>query len=608
MSLRETDSEILSEIQRILENIRKEYLYETLTESFAHWIVQVALGFDGQEAFEATRVNGQGVDAFISEVGNDHVMRVFQINFTEENPYSKKWTSRELQSLNDALEWLSNGDLEIKGDRELVNAARDFRRGKAKNFDVIAFSVVFGRLTLKAREELESTREKWEKLGIEVRVLDIDGIRDAHLAWLTRESDERVDDEVKILLLNQERFVRPLQFTDTNGTQVLIISLPAKALIDLYEKYRYKLFDLNVRYFLGNTDASRAMRETLENPKERPLFFAYNNGMTILCEEFSLLNKGSELRIKAPQIVNGCQTTVALYESKHQIDDSVAILARIINSRTEVLSQHIAESTNTQSAVTHRDLRANDVVQRVIQNRFNSLSPPYMYLRKRGEWKKLTSEEKQQYRFRRGRGHSYRKVENETLAQAYLSFIGKPMRARTEKQKLFVIRGGYYNEIFDNDRSAEEYLLPFRLLEYVEQQKAKFRVEFRQALKDVDKLEKSEIRTWTAKSAILYATYTIVGLMGYLIVNHYSRKGAGYNKDVAVSVLSKFDEIAEPLYRICSRQVQRYTNTIMAVKPDYDISNAHKRASTFADLVGEIDIDLSADPMLTSFLPHFLEE
>jgi hypothetical protein len=68
------------------------------------------------------------------------------------------------------------------------------------------------------------------------------------------------------------------------------------------------LFHSNIRNYLKGTKINKSIKNTLKEEPER--FWFYNNGVTIVCEEY-VQQKGI-VHLTAPQIVNGCQTAKTL--------------------------------------------------------------------------------------------------------------------------------------------------------------------------------------------------------------------------------------------------------------------------------------------------------
>lgn len=84
---------------------------------------------------------------------------------------------------------------------------------------------------------------------------------------------------------------------------------------ELYLKHDDRLFDRNVRLFLGarKGGVNAGIRDTIDSDSDRPNFWAYNNGVTFVCDSYSL--EGGKLTLTNFSIVNGCQTTVSIANS-----------------------------------------------------------------------------------------------------------------------------------------------------------------------------------------------------------------------------------------------------------------------------------------------------
>jgi hypothetical protein len=104
------------------------------------------------------------------------------------------------------------------------------------------------------------------------------------------------------------------QHSGTFG-EALVATIPASEIIGLHSAYGERLFDRNVRLFLGaKGPVNAAMAATLIDDKQRGNFWAYNNGITVLCDSFKL--HGGKVGVKNFSIVNGCQTTVSLAQTQ----------------------------------------------------------------------------------------------------------------------------------------------------------------------------------------------------------------------------------------------------------------------------------------------------
>lgn len=113
---------------------------------------------------------------------------------------------------------------------------------------------------------------------------------------------------------------------------------------------RRALFNDNVRDYLGNQGAiNREIEETVINRPE--MFLLCNNGITIVCSGFEQI-RDKLVRIENPQIVNGCQTSNAIFELRqHPNLNKVSLLIRVICTENHAVSNRIVRGTNRQNQV-----------------------------------------------------------------------------------------------------------------------------------------------------------------------------------------------------------------------------------------------------------------
>lgn len=113
---------------------------------------------------------------------------------------------------------------------------------------------------------------------------------------------------------------------------------------------RRSLFNDNVRDYLGNQGAiNREIEETVINSPE--MFLLCNNGVTIVCTGFEQI-RDKLVRIENPQIVNGCQTSNAIFGLRnHPNVGKLSLLARVICTENHTVSNRIVRGTNRQNQV-----------------------------------------------------------------------------------------------------------------------------------------------------------------------------------------------------------------------------------------------------------------
>jgi hypothetical protein len=98
-----------------------------------------------------------------------------------------------------------------------------------------------------------------------------------------------------------------------------------------------KLFRKNVRNFLGKNVFNNRIAETLEN--EPSNFWYYNNGITILCDEGNLDKEHKGIRMRNPQVINGCQTAMSIRKFAGDLSSDVLVRlykGQIMSSSTQL--------------------------------------------------------------------------------------------------------------------------------------------------------------------------------------------------------------------------------------------------------------------------------
>ena len=169
----------------------------------------------------------------------------------------------------------------------------------------------------------------------------------------------------------------------SSGKELLVGSVGLLQLFDFLKNYRAKtgdldiLYEKNVRKFLGNKrKVNKGIENTLLNKPER--FGLYNNGITIVVEEFEKRPNNIEYELTEPYIVNGCQTTRTIWsvlfnklesggtgdnseleEWKQKLNLGIVVIKIVkVGIRGEELLTETTRYTNSQNAVSEKDFVA----------------------------------------------------------------------------------------------------------------------------------------------------------------------------------------------------------------------------------------------------------
>lgn len=269
----------------------------------------------------------------------------------------------------------------------------------------------------------------------------------------------------------------PSQKKQGYGDAVICV-LSGKSIGENTKTWKTRLFDRNVRSYLGQKGRNKAMAETIEDEggSGREIFWHGHNGITILCEEIlDPANAPGAISLANPQIVNGCQTATTLMETlKILKKGDVAVTARVVSihdsDQYDDISDAIAFRTNNQSAVSDSDLLANDDIQRTFAKRLEDFGSHWLYERKRGEWNSL-KKVRPQTRLKRFQTpkQADRRFTKEIYAQAWRSFTGDPSGAIAKKNEVWAKRGTnpIYRETFDKNRRTEDIVLTVTIFEWL---------------------------------------------------------------------------------------------------------------------------------------------
>ena len=239
--------------------------------------------------------------------------------------------------------------------------------------------------------------------------------------------------------------------------RVLVGRMPVAELARLTDAYDNRLFDRNIRRYLGlaGNRVNEAVAETLRDSARRPHFYFYNNGITITCSQFrhnALQRENWTVHVNDLQIVNGGQTarTVQQVHRKNAADiEGADVLVRIYELQADdaEVVDAITLATNSQNPVDLRDLKANHERQRALKESVAGLG--YTYRAKRED-----------------RPVSPDEFTSAVVAEAVLAvWRQRPHQARFGGREHF---GALYDTIFDPEMNGAQAVIAALLLRHTE--------------------------------------------------------------------------------------------------------------------------------------------
>jgi len=247
--------------------------------------------------------------------------------------------------------------------------------------------------------------------------------------------------------------------------EAYVTAVPATFLRQLYRNGKYKkyLFSANVRDYLGarksDDNINNGIRRTAEEDPEN--FWAFNNGVTILTNEFTATpipkSNALKLEIKGISIVNGAQTTGALGSLKNQPEASALVPVRLIKTTDADIIQDTIRFNNSQNRITAADFRSTDRIQKKLRDEMRQIPETEYEGGRRGGYADVI-------RRRANLIPSY------SAGQALAAFYQDPTVAYNEKSDIWA-KDSYYSRYFNEDTTAAYVVFAYSLVRAVEGRK-----------------------------------------------------------------------------------------------------------------------------------------
>ncbi|MFH1158972.1 MAG: AIPR family protein [Pseudomonadota bacterium] len=183
-----------------------------------------------------------------------------------------------------------------------------------------------------------------------------------------------VSPTVELLLSESAHDTPYFCFESASGTKSYIALLSAPQIYRLFDGHKEKLFNLNIRNYIGDTRTNKEIMKSAETESDR--FFFYNNGLSCVATKVKAEKKDNHhiLTCSDFSIINGAQTFRAIAKaharakSKSNDTEDLRVLIRVSEfnfkkgQEAEFLDR-ITRYNNTQNSMKLSDFRSNDAVQ-----------------------------------------------------------------------------------------------------------------------------------------------------------------------------------------------------------------------------------------------------
>jgi len=309
---------------------------------------------------------------------------------------------------------------------------------------------------------VSSKEEKFLSISTDIKTAHIHLLSSEHVIESYNEVENRV--EVNIIFKNNLSLDK-IDKVEQSYLGYIPCDEYLKIITDSHGNLRRRLFYENVRDYQGlDNNVNKEIRETLTNSDLKAKFILLNNGVTIVTKHLKSLGSNA-YEMRDFQIVNGCQTSNEIFNSKEIISD-VLVPIKIIHTTDPDLISMIVKATNRQTPVPAEAFIALEKYHKRLQELFDMYSremPIVLhYERRSGE---LSFQEKSIFVYQKVNLHSLiRAVTSVYFLDSHVVYNNNPaniLRNRSEK-------------LFQEDHKPEIYYLSnYLLAKFVELQSKK---------------------------------------------------------------------------------------------------------------------------------------
>lgn len=411
--------------------------------AIAAWYASTLLGIDEDEAIDAASVDGpEDAGCDFIYIDNDqetiYVLQGYVSDRPDRSAGIKKWNAlvAAVANVRDPISFKHAGRLDIY---ELLT-----------ELDLDSYALVFGLVTLAAKSD-QIARQR------ETTVRSKTYGPDATFFYETQESlyDKFVIARAADRNVPQDSIAFSSGVAEVKGDfgQAIVGAVPASELARLHLKYQNRLFEGNVRLFIGQRKGG-INEKIVETAQSRPGdFWALNNGITIVADSYEAITETKYL-LRRFSIVNGCQTTVSLSRAIEALADAgtAQVLVRVVGAKKALLTD-IVRFNNTQNPVKLSAVRLLDPIQESLRSAFTTVG--YSYAPKQEGAKVLKNP---------------KRIELDRITQ-YLAAMSEDtvLEAVAKKAELF---DRSYKTIFPRGLKPERVMLAWLLAQAVEAERA----------------------------------------------------------------------------------------------------------------------------------------
>lgn len=279
--------------------------------------------------------NDCGIDAYYYEEV-DKTLRLYQGKY--KNSGGDLTDKEKLDGIT-LIEYLSNQ----KSKNRWVETRKDLLdQGLVSNLEECE-KIVFVYVTTCSEIKMNEFRNKLEEV-----IKESDLIQEV-IVYSESGIERKLNNEVKPVIasfISQKGKYNKFDYETSDGKyKAYIMNISGDDLVKL-SKQEY--FNENIRFGIGNSKINKNITNTVNNDPE--LFWFFNNGITIICNEVK--ENAQSFMLKGAQVVNGAQTIHSLSKASVEKRKSVSVLVKILELGNENdILDNIVRYNNSQNKI-----------------------------------------------------------------------------------------------------------------------------------------------------------------------------------------------------------------------------------------------------------------
>ena len=401
------------------------------------------LKFYLNEIFQKSyNIDADSIEQGIVDNANDKGIDFIAIDDNKVYIIQTKYQSRPLKEIPDFIKLPNSIKTELYNNT--CNAELKAFFSEIKRKKNVEYNLLFVTTEKVTNEEEEYYSSLVEDENIQFSIIDSTKLRTEYESIKTM--GDNPPDKVTLNLGNED----VIELNTISPNETILITQKGSKLRSLYQnrEYRERLFNLNIRQWLGKNTVNKGMIETIEKSPDK--FFYYNNGITAICENYYLDKEKQSLDCTKFQVVNGAQTLTTIAKEPETVDlTNVKVLIKIVKAdkytsgdKESSLAFNIVKNNNSQTVIKSIDFRSNDEVQIAIENKVKEYKLKYPL--------DYPISKKVVYKHKRILNKPKKKtISMENIAKTYYCmFINPPDVYLSSKKMWDISENGHYYKIF----------------------------------------------------------------------------------------------------------------------------------------------------------------